>query len=64
MREARMVTILSAVLLASCVLKRGPGRPPPEVAPSVDLVRYSGAWYEIAGFPNRFQKGCSSTSAT
>jgi apolipoprotein D and lipocalin family protein len=27
---------------------------------SVDLDRYSGTWYEIARYPNRFQKSCSS----
>jgi len=31
--------------------------PLPTVA-SVDLTRYSGAWYEIALLPNRFQKQC------
>ena len=29
----------------------------------VDLERYSGKWYEIASFPQRFQKGCQSTTA-
>lgn len=26
--------------------------------PSVDLKRYTGKWYEIAKFPNKFQKQC------
>jgi apolipoprotein D and lipocalin family protein len=30
----------------------------------VDLQRYQGTWYEIASFPQRFQKGCHCTSAT
>jgi len=35
------------------------------VVPSVDLKRYVGKWYEIARFPNRFQKACvSDVSAT
>lgn len=29
-----------------------------KTVPSVDLKRYSGKWYEIARFPNRFQKKC------
>jgi apolipoprotein D and lipocalin family protein len=29
----------------------------------VDQERYSGKWYEIASFPQRFQKGCHSTTA-
>ena len=31
---------------------------PLETVPSVDLQRYLGTWYEIAAFPQRFQKGC------
>jgi apolipoprotein D and lipocalin family protein len=30
---------------------------------SVDLNRYAGKWYEIASFPQRFQKGCTCTTA-
>jgi apolipoprotein D and lipocalin family protein len=30
----------------------------------VDLERYAGTWYEIASYPNRFQKGCVATKAT
>jgi apolipoprotein D and lipocalin family protein len=35
----------------------------PAVVPNVDLVRYMGTWYEIAKYPNRFQKGCLCTIA-
>jgi apolipoprotein D and lipocalin family protein len=31
--------------------------------PQVDLQRYMGRWYEIASFPNWFQKGCHCTIA-
>ena len=37
---------------------------PLETVPSVDLARYAGTWYEIASFPQRFQKGCTGTTAT
>ncbi len=30
----------------------------------VDLQRYLGTWYEIASFPQRLQRGCTSTTAT
>lgn len=30
---------------------------------NVDLTRYAGKWYEIASFPQRFQKGCLCTTA-
>ena len=29
----------------------------------VDISRYAGKWYEIASFPQRFQKGCHCTTA-
>jgi apolipoprotein D and lipocalin family protein len=30
----------------------------------VDLSRYLGTWYEIASFPQSFQRGCTATTAT
>src|ERR1017187_7783429 len=30
---------------------------------NVDVNRYAGKWYEIASFPQRFQKGCHCTTA-
>ena len=38
--------------------------PPPTTVPHVDLNRYLGTWYEIAAFPQSFQKGCTGTTAT
>jgi apolipoprotein D and lipocalin family protein len=38
--------------------------PPLQTVPQVDLNRYLGTWYEIASFPQRFQRGCTGTSAT
>jgi len=43
--------------------------PPPPAAvsalPSLDVPSYMGTWYQVAWFPNRFQKQCvSDTSAT
>jgi apolipoprotein D and lipocalin family protein len=37
--------------------------PPLEAVPSVDLDRYLGTWYEIASYPQRFQEGCTGTTA-
>jgi len=37
---------------------------PLRTVPHVDLARYAGTWYEIASYPQRFQKGCTGTSAT
>jgi apolipoprotein D and lipocalin family protein len=38
--------------------------PPLETVPQVDLARYVGTWYEIASYPQRFQEGCTGTTAT
>jgi len=34
-----------------------------QTAPSVDLKKYAGKWFEIASYPQRFQKGCHGTTA-
>ena len=36
---------------------------PLETVPFVDLNKYAGKWFEIASFPQRFQKGCHCTTA-
>jgi apolipoprotein D and lipocalin family protein len=38
----------------------GNSKPPLETVRSVDLKRYLGKWYEIARYPNRFEKKCVS----
>jgi len=38
--------------------------PPLETVADVDLTRYLGTWYEIASFPQPFQRGCTATTAT
>ena len=53
----------STLVLAGC---HGWGRsptPPLAVAPRVDLSRYAGKWFEIAKYPNRFQRGCTGATA-
>jgi apolipoprotein D and lipocalin family protein len=37
--------------------------PPLETVAYVDLSRYLGTWHEIASFPQRFQRGCTATTA-
>lgn len=52
------------IALASCTaLKKEPTEKPPQTVDHVDLGRYSGTWYEIARYPNRFQKGCINSQA-
>jgi apolipoprotein D and lipocalin family protein len=36
---------------------------PLKTVPLVDLNRYAGKWYEIASYPQKFQKGCHCTTA-
>jgi apolipoprotein D and lipocalin family protein len=52
---------LSLVLLWSggCVTQN-----PPRVVKGVDWQRYAGTWYEIARYPNRFEKGCRGVTAS
>ncbi len=50
------IVLVPVVLLLS--LPEDPEYQPLRVVPSVDLVRYSGTWYEIARLPNRFQRQC------
>ena len=41
-----------------------PRKPAPlRTVAHVDLERYIGTWYEIASYPQRFQKGCTATTA-
>jgi apolipoprotein D and lipocalin family protein len=34
-----------------------------QTVPFVDIEKYAGTWYEIASFPQRFQKNCTNTTA-
>jgi apolipoprotein D and lipocalin family protein len=58
--------LLGGLLAAGCRTSTTArlGLPPLETVPRVDLSRYVGTWYEIAAFPQRFQKGCTATTAT
>lgn len=37
---------------------------PPETVPYVDLNRYLGLWYEIASYPQPYEKNCTGVTAT
>lgn len=54
--------LLVTMLLAACTTN-GRQSTPLEVVPAVDLSRYIGRWYEIASFPQRFQKDCTDSRA-
>ncbi|HXG85395.1 MAG TPA: lipocalin family protein [Pyrinomonadaceae bacterium] len=38
--------------------KKSGKQPPLQTVPVVDLKRYAGKWFEIARYPNKFQKKC------
>ena len=64
--NAGMKTILAVCLAfgALGLAKMPPAADKPlATVPSVDLQKYMGAWYEIASFPQSFQKGCHCTVA-
>jgi apolipoprotein D and lipocalin family protein len=49
--------MLAAALLAPMAMA-APARPL-QAVPTVDLARYQGRWYQIALYPNAFQKQCA-----
>lgn len=51
--------IALATLLISCSMQSQTL----QTVQKVDISRYAGKWYEIASFPQRFQKGCHCTTA-
>jgi apolipoprotein D and lipocalin family protein len=60
-----VVLAFALALFAGCApstTKRLGLRPLQTVA-HVDLSRYLGTWYEIASFPQSFQRGCTATTA-
>ena len=60
-----MVIFSAGTIWSAKPVWAGDGMAPLDVAPSVDLGRYAGKWYEIARLPNRFQRDCASnTTAT
>lgn len=55
-----MVWNLLLIAMAGAPVAMAAGsKSPVETVPAVDLKRYAGRWYEIARFPNRFQRTCS-----
>jgi apolipoprotein D and lipocalin family protein len=53
----------AALLMVSCAAARET-LPPLATVAQVDIQRYMGTWYEIAKFPQRFEKGLVGVTAT
>ena len=66
----RLLSITSILLLGLSLIGCSQSRtkrlnlPPLSAVQDVDLQNYVGTWYEIASYPNRFQEGCTGTTAT
>ncbi len=58
-----MKTIYTSLALLLFMLPNACMYKPLQTVPHVDLNKYVGKWYEIASFPQRFQKGCNCTTA-
>ena len=60
----KLIKILtaSAILLAATAAWAQPVAPL-QAIPSLNVSKYLGRWYEIAKFPNRFQKKCASDTS-
>ncbi len=58
MLAAPLVELIAVSLMAVVPQGRGPDIKEVTTVASVDLDRYAGDWYEIARFPNRFQRQC------
>ena len=57
-----MKKTFASLLLAICAMGAW-AQEPMTTVPGIDVPRYLGTWYEIAKFPNRFQKMCASNTS-
>ena len=64
MNMTMVVILLFLAGLAGCIVSPRSNAPPPRPVDHVDLERYCGEWYEIARYPNRFQRNCPASKAT
>lgn len=65
MKKQLLLKIAKIVLISSLLLKLTTTTLSQtlQTVPFVDLKKYAGKWYEIASFPQRFQKDCNCTTA-
>jgi apolipoprotein D and lipocalin family protein len=55
--------ILFLFISFQLLIQNAMAQQPLTTVPFVDLQKYAGKWFEIASFPQRFQKGCDYTTA-
>lgn len=56
--------LATSVILGLTALALHAAEKPLETVKHVDLKKYLGTWFEIAAFPQSFERGCICTSAT
>ena len=56
-------TLAGLALALACTLGWGQSASPLKPIDHLDVQRYVGRWYEIAKYPNRFQKQCASDTS-
>ena len=56
--------VLLMTAAGACAAAPAAKLPPLNTVPAVDLKRYLGTWYEIASYPQYFQRGCVASTAT
>jgi apolipoprotein D and lipocalin family protein len=61
---AAALAIACGITVGACRAAGGNMAGELQTVPSVDLNRYLGMWYEIARYPNRFQRSCHKSTAT
>jgi len=59
------IPAIAALMLAACTSQPDyrEEAAAPQTVPSVDLTRYAGLWYEIARYPNWFERDCTGVTA-
>jgi len=64
MKAILFAAILIPSFLTACMPPPDKSTSPLEVVEHVELTKYTGEWYEIARYPNKFQEGCQRSKAT
>jgi apolipoprotein D and lipocalin family protein len=63
MNSRKLIYLGLALVGAFSVIRAAFGEAPLESVPKVDLSRYTGRWFEIARYPNRFERKCDSNAS-
>jgi apolipoprotein D and lipocalin family protein len=61
--KVKALGILLLIIIITIMTTKNGGSQELKTVQRVDLKKYAGKWYEIASYPQRFQKGCHCTTA-